>query len=388
MLLMLTLILTHLFCSPGKRFRSNVSDYIKYIITNNNDSSSNKRRPKEAPNYDVEYETKCQGNWRTDYSELHRNSLETSKKYLVFKCSKAGWGNRVRALLSSFHLAIISKRAFIIDCPKPSPLEKYLEPNLIKWNYKINMTGLTVRFRSPKFESFGAGGFKKTDFETNLTNAVEGIHAYNGIFYNELKENPKYNLPNSHMLLGCSFYFLFKKSKYLEKNIKQARDYLGFEDNIVLGIHIRRGDISFNHNRGDIRIEKVESTDNYFSCAEKIEKRIQEKYNTTKTIWFLASDSVEVKQYAEKKYPGKIRQLHGPVEHVGHPRRGNEDAGHLSMFLDVFLLQQSDFRLLSGGSTFPTSFTIITMGNANTGSVPFSGKTKTYICRLPLSLIT
>ena len=250
------------------------------------------------------------------------------------------------------------------------------------------MTGLTVRFRNPKFESFGVGGFKKTDFETDLTNAVEGIHAYNGIFYNELKENPKYNLPNSHMLLGCSFYFLFKKSKYLEKNIKQARDYLGFEDNIVLGIHIRRGDISFNHNRGDIRIEKVESTDNYFSCAEKIEKRIQEKYNTTKTIWFLASDSVEVKQYAEKKYPGKIRQLHGPVEHVGHPRRGNEDAGHLSMFLDVFLLQQSDFRLFCTPSTFPSSFAIITMGNANTGSFPFSRKTKTYSCRLPLSLIT
>ena len=378
----------NVFCSLGNNFGYKVSPYIQYIIPTHTDSSSNKRRPKEVPNFDVEYKTKCKGNWRTSYSELHRNSLETSKIYLVFKCSKAGWGNRVRALLSSFHLAIISKRAFIIDCPQPSPLEKYLQPNLIKWNHKINMTGLTARFRNPKFESFGAGGFKKTDFETDLTNAVEGIHGFYGTFYKDLKQNPKYNLPNSHLLLGCSFYFLFKKSKYLEKNIKQARHYLGFEDNIVLGIHIRRGDISFNHNRGDIRIEKVESTDNYFSCAEKIEKCIQEKYNTKKIIWFLASDSVEIKQYAEKKYPGKIRQLHGPVEHVGHPRRGNEDAGHLSMFLDLFLLQQSDFRLFGRNSTFPASITIITMGKANAGLVSLNRETKTYSCTLPSSFKT
>ena len=67
-----------------------VSPDIQYIISTHTDSSSNTRRPKEAPNYDVEYETKCQGNWRTNYSELHRNSLETSKQYLVFKCPSAG----------------------------------------------------------------------------------------------------------------------------------------------------------------------------------------------------------------------------------------------------------------------------------------------------------
>ena len=351
-------------------------------------SDTKESRPRRMDNFTQEYNTLCHGKWQKNYSKLHQNILGNSKKFLIFKCSKAGWGNRIRALFSSFHLAVVAKRAFIIDCQRPSPLERYLAPNFIKWNFAINSTGLSVRYQNPGSQKLGSG-WKDTDFDVYFNHSVEVIYNFRGNFYEKLKANPKYNLPpwpNRYLLLGCSFHFLFRKSDYLENNLKQERETLGFNENIVIGIHIRHGDTAFGLQGGDVRIRKIEDTDHYFACAEKIDKRIQEKYNTRKVIWFLATDSVEIKYYAKKKYPEKVRQLDRPIEHIARPRKGNEDAGHLSMFLDYFLLQQSDFRLFTTMSTFPDSISILTLGYANVGVSSY--KDNRTSCQIPSSLNT
>ena len=223
------------------------------------ESDTSESRPRRMHNFTQEYNTLCQGKWQVNYSELHRNILENSKRFLIFKCSKAGWANRIRALLSSFHLAVVAKRAFIIDCQRPSPLERYLAPNFIKWNFAINSAGLSVRYQNPGTRSLGSS-WKDTDFDVYFNHSVEVIHNFHHIFYEKLKANPKYNLPplqNRYLLLGCSFHFLFRKSEYVENNLKQERENLGFNENIVIGIHIGRGDTAFSHNRGYVKIGKT-----------------------------------------------------------------------------------------------------------------------------------
>ena len=94
---------------------------------------------------------------------------------------------------------------------------------------------------------------------------------------------------------------------------------------------------------------------------------------------------MEIKNYAQK-YPEKVRKLDRPNEHVGHPRKGNEVAGHLSMFLDYFLLQQSDFRVFTTMSTFPDSISILTLGYPNAGGLSY--KDSWTSCQIPSSLNT
>ena len=74
--------------------------------------------------------------------------------------------------------------------------------------------------------------------------------------------------------------------------LQELRGKMGFNDNIVLGIHVRQGDVVFSHRTLDTkRFKNPEEIENVFKCANTIENKIKEKYKTTKIIWFLASDS-------------------------------------------------------------------------------------------------
>jgi hypothetical protein len=130
----------------------------------------------------------------------------------------------------------------------------------------------------------------------------------------------KYDLPvwpNIPQMLGCSFYYLFKKSDMLQKRLDEWKEKLGFNQNIVIGIHIRQGDSVFlHHNSQDKRFKNTKDIDTGFDCALQIQKEIEKKYKTDKIIWFLAADSEKMKTRAKQKYGDKVRSITGPIEHV------------------------------------------------------------------------
>lgn len=323
--------------------------------------------PKNTTDYEKGHRDMCKNSWQEDYTKLHQNRIE-AKQFIVYTCSKGGWGNRIRRLLSAFHFAVIAGRAFIIYCDRPSPLDRYLSPRNVKWNYRINETKLTVRrgYKVILPDIKNVNDLKT--FEKMLNYSVEYNPRLLGNFYQWLARHLRYNLtywPNIRQMMGCSFYYLFKKSDKLQKGLDEWKEKLGYYENIVIAIHIREGDTVFHHNRGDKRFKDSKQIDACFDCAAKVEKRIEEKYKTKKIIWFLAADSEKMRTYAKTKYGDKVKYITGPVEHVGHPSKGNEDAGHFSMFLDYFLMQEADYRLYPGVSTLDNAVDYITLGTAD-----------------------
>jgi hypothetical protein len=342
-------------------------------------------RPRNVTDYEKGHKDVCKNSWQENFTKLHEYLIKSNqKKFSIFKCAPSGWGNRLRDLISSFHFAVIAKRAFIIDCNNPSPLDRFLAPRNIKWNYKVNQTGLTVK----RGRRVILNDIKDTKIlQTMLNYSVEYGPGLIGNKHQFLADHVKYDLPvwpNLDQMMGCSFYYLFKKSDMLQEHLDKWKEKLGFNQNIVLGIHIRHGDSVFHHNRGDSRMS-MKDVDFSFDCAKQVQEKVEEKYNTTKVIWFLAADSQKTKDYAKQKHGDKVRVIEGPIEHVGHPTRGNEDAGHLSMFLDYFLLQESDYRLYTGPSTFDNAVNFITLASKNTGSTFYR---KMRQCRMPTSLKT
>lgn len=322
-------------------------------------------RPIIATDFEKGHKELCKNSWQDEYTKLHNHLLATNQnKFLVVTCSAGGWGNRLRELLCVFHLAVITKRAIIIDCNQPVPLDKYLPPRYVKWNYKVNETGLSIR-HGYVIDFNEIKNITDTKVEKLLNYSVESNPGLRGSFYIALANLIKYDLPiwpNVPQMLGCDFYYLFKKSDVLENRLRQLKAELGFIDNIVLGIHIREGDSVFHHNKGDKRYKNAEDIQNAFNCATKVENKIKEKYNTTKIIWFLAADSDKRKTYAKEKYGNKVKYVDGPIEHIGHPMKGNEDAGQLTMLLDYFLMQESDFKLYTSPSTFDDAVEYISLG--------------------------
>ena len=350
-------------------------------------------RPKSAINYEKAYKEMCKNSWEEDYTKLHQHLLETNQnKFVVYDCrGRGGWGNHIRSLLTSFHFAVISKRAFINECFIPIALDIYLKPRHIHWNYRVNHTGLTER-RSFNFKREDVKSYSDAKpYEEMLTYNIEYTPHFMSFGHLVLPNLIKYNYTKSmtfpfHMN-GCNFYYLFKKSDPLQKRLDEWKKELGFNDNIVLAIHIRHGDAIFagHFNQFDVRINGTKDYDFCFECAEQIEKKIGEKYQTKKIIWFLAVDIDWMRTYAKKKYGNKVRYISGPIEHIGRSTKGNEDAGMFTMFLDYFLLQESDYRLYTSESSFDTAVDFITFGKNSAGRVNLEKDKR--VCSFPITLL-
>ena len=362
----------------------------KGLIQNKNSLTNTKiteSRPRNTTDYEKGHKDMCKNSWQEDYTKLHQHLIETNKnKFYIVLCPGGGWGNRLRDLINSFHFAVVAKRAFIIYCDIPnSPLDRFLAPRYIKWNYKVNETQLTVR-RQYKVKINDIKDDPKI-FEQMLNYSVEYNVLYEGNKNQYLANRLKYDLPvwpNLRQMMGCTFYYLFKKSDMLQKRLDEWKEKLGFNRNIVIGIHIRQGDSVFHHNMQDTRFKNTKDIDLGFDCALQIQKEIEKKYKTDKIIWFLAADSEKMKTRAKQKYGDKVRSITGPIEHVGHVTKGNEDAAHLSMFLDFFLLQDADYRLYPGPSTFDNAVDYITLGSQNAARTFSRGKAGQ--CVIPPSL--
>ena len=343
-------------------------------------------RPRNTTDYEKGHKDVCKNSWQEDYTKLHQHLLDTNQnKFIIFKTPSSGWGNRLRDLLITFHFAVIAKRAFIIDYEVPSPLDRYLAPRNIKWNYKVNETKLTVRRGCRVILNDIKDPSDPKVFEKILNYSVEYGPGLVGNKYQFLADNVKYDLPvwpNLIQMMGCSFYYLFKKSDLLQQRLNEWKEKLGYNQNIVIGIHVRHGDSVFHHNQGDKRVS-MSDVDLSLDCAAQIQTKVEEKYDTKKVIWFLAADSNKTKEYAKQKYGDKLKCITGAIEHVGHSTRGNEDEGHLSMFLDYFLLQEADYRLYTGPSTFDSAIDYITLGTKNAGT---SWYMKKRHCVIPPSL--
>lgn len=104
-----------------------------------------------APRINVKYLP----SWLIDYVKFHRQALEqqTQKNntdafssrlreqnynYLIYTCKQghhcSGTGNRQRGIMSTFLVAILTKRVFLMDVDNPVPLDQILTPHLIQWN--------------------------------------------------------------------------------------------------------------------------------------------------------------------------------------------------------------------------------------------------------------
>ena len=69
--------------------------------------------------------------------------------------------------------------------------------------------------------------------------------------------------------------------------------------------------------------------------------------------WFLATDSLDVKQFALRKYPDKVLTLSVEIEHIDKNEATNN--GMQGVLLDHFLLSECDFLVMSDSSFSKTA---------------------------------
>ena len=93
----------------------------------------------------------CDLPWIHRYTALHSRIIHghappNDTRYLIMRPhSKAGLGNRMRAILGALSLAVLTDRALILDFgPRANQTEaQFLEPALIDWRLPVELTNLS-----------------------------------------------------------------------------------------------------------------------------------------------------------------------------------------------------------------------------------------------------
>jgi len=317
----------------------------------------------------------CGFSWQKEYCEFHKRSLKSrdTSKYLSYTCSSTGHGgigNRIQGIVSLFYLALLTNRTFFINWGGPGKLVDYLEPYQINWDLPLDSFG---SFHKSYWGVSGPPGgyddsiitseveFSKwsleADFETKLPTRFEAIGTILH-FVEELRKNPYLKrqaelkgLPSSpSKMLGCGFHFLFKKSNAMVGALKQAKLSLD-RTPPLLGIHVRTSD----HHWGSTNEFSYRSHNStlFFLCAREQSKLIQEEVRPdqlTDVKWFLAVDDKDVKTAVKEQFSGEIITLDMVPQHLEFGWQNSETIR--DVLLDMFLLAESDYLLLTFGSSF------------------------------------
>ena len=290
----------------------------------------------------------------------------------------------MQGLVSLFYLAMLTNRTFLIHWGGPGKLEEYLEPNQINWSSPLENVGT---FRKTYWGAWGPPpGYtesrieSKTQFQNWTSYAdfdayLDRLDAIGTIwsFSEYLWTNPFLSerarllgIPTSPWkMLGCAFHFLFKQSRAMKAAMKEARNSLSRQPPF-LGIHIRTSD----HHFGDPNEQSYRSrnTSSFFVCALRQSTLIRDKVNPKlkRLQWFLAADDQAVKAMAKKKYPDEVVTLDFRPKHTEYISGPDEGTVVRDVLIDVFLLAESSYLLLTSKSSLSTLAAAVGLHNEET----------------------
>ena len=333
----------------------------------------------------------CGKGWQSKYQALHQDIINNKReaKFLVYFCDWTnngcfGYGDRVRAVISLFYLAILTDRAFLIHWKTPKPLECFLAPKDINWTFPIPLLETRKHYwrktRGQDKKDLELDGWKtensyavpslvkKENFKVYFDKPVE-IISTNVNFAEGAMQNNKYLmqraqdmgisplLPGSqrYIKIGCAFDILFNAPPRLQNALQNTRKKLRENSTFVIGIHIRLGDKPFGRNN-----TRVSESDfpKYFLCAKKVEQSLFSLDGRKHARWFLATDSLLAKYYARKHFAKKVITEENKPEHIDIYSEGEKpfsDEGMMGVLHDHLMLAECDFLVLSDSSFSKTA---------------------------------
>ncbi|RMX50174.1 hypothetical protein pdam_00004825 [Pocillopora damicornis] len=225
--------------------------------------------------YEQRKEARCGHNWQKSYKKLHQDILQARRpqKFIVFTCKEegygcGGYGNRLGGITSLLFLSILTQRALLIDWDHGAPLERFLVPKGVQWNYsmenlkhfdsRIHYLGKKEHFKKTRSDvlkpwktklDFQAW-LRQADLSSYFDHPVEKIVS-NWNFANALLEKP----------------FLEKNSKELETRLSAARHSLGLTKKVLkVGFHIRMGDVALHRGSNSNNLNYRA----FFRCAQNL----------------------------------------------------------------------------------------------------------------------
>ena len=288
-------------------------------------------------------------NWERVQRRAMNGSSDT--KAVVWKCDHGllcgGFGDRLRGILTSFMLALVTGRAFFIDNEIPVPLRHFFHvanPSL-HWTFQESLLEGRTVLRENFMDSVPSIGDYATsnlsqydayDFVIQANNFWQPFH---------ILRNPglphqarKYRQYDEHVLAGCMLNYLLVPAGDVQATLQQVRQMVASHGHKLLAVQIRTGD-SQHKNATVLR----DFTELFRTCVEKLGHLSSASYQI-----FLTTDSNEALLAFKEAFPSLLT-FAGEISHVDGPFGPSDDfdAAFRKVVLDHLLISQADELLIS-----------------------------------------
>jgi len=292
--------------------------------------------------------------WGHSYANFHRKALESSNKdtkYIVYSCRDhcEGLGDRLIGIVSSFYVALLMGRVFLIDSTIPVELESMLEPNMIDWRYKAQEHKLKSLSYAKEhlITLWDRRTYLEDEFTSKYTASVQHLKinqrlylsmSQNANYKSKIKELGLDRMASFH-IFGCLFHYLFKPSPVLSDFIREFQDSVFFNNlnqrTPVIGMQIRTGSGVGEHAR--IETEEIQK---FWNCG----KILLDKYPNSRIL--LTTDNRILKQQAATIFKDRVVIIDLPIGHVDKVGRGNHQALR-NAIAELLLLSMCDHLIIS-----------------------------------------
>ncbi len=299
----------------------------------------------------VRYQANCGRAWHKLIAEWEpvqgRAINQDNVKAVVWRCQGicGGLGDRLRGIMTSFMLALVTKRGFFIDSDTPVPLHKYfhLANPTLHWKFDLALTTnkSVLEETNDAFPSIG-------EYASADLSRYEGydVLIQSNNFWQPLRilQNPGLNslralrLYEEQTLAGCLLNYLLVPSNKLRQELAMMRSKLMTNDSEILAVQVRTGD---SQHKNFTVLDAL--LDRFQMCVQGIQSSSDKKYRL-----FLTTDS-EV--FAEKfavlnsdvlSFPGQVFHVDGDF---GTPNSVHD--AFTKVLLDHIMLSQAHQLIIS-----------------------------------------
>ncbi|XP_046543733.1 uncharacterized protein LOC124253928 [Haliotis rubra] len=278
----------------------------------------------------------------------------SKKRYIVHLCDSsracAGWGDRQRGVVAAYLLAIVTNRVFVLNMTSPCPVRNFLQPHKYDWEIPdselVGKSAITV------------GGVRATDYhKVARFQDFNKVYDYDVIYLrsnsdllNIIKSNPLYKnrIPNwaktyRHRAFKNGWEKLMTPTNHMTKQI-----------NVLLkGVDLQKqGDLVCAH----VRIGKNAQLPNDSPNRNSIESvdalwEFLDPYVKNATRIFIATDSMEVRELARKRFGKKTLDSGGTIIHIDRQRKsGSACDGFETAILEQLILTKCHVLVVSASN--------------------------------------
>ena len=329
-------------------------------------------------------------NLLSQYAHSHEAMSKNpdSSRTLVWYCPAnqhcGGLADRFRGMSFALLLAVFSRRRLLLDWK--SALESvHFEPNIINWmdshilshlhsSQGRNVTTMDISsidtYPYATISELGwvnqlkilGGNQRLIVLKTNvemfiITTGIKGNQ--NHWLIKGLKKAGLFHLSDYELndIVGLCVQYLLKLKNELLQDLFISKQLLKLRSHNYVGVHIRTGFVGVQHVHDESIHPKLTKGEKNWKAALDCAVSMADKHLGNKSLIFLATDSLVVKDMATKMFGKRFRTFNNYLLHVDKMNRNKtpskqEKEGALYTLVDFFLLAQS-YILVRGGSGYP-----------------------------------